>query len=443
VDVRDPASVLKLVKDYFRDPEFFPGASKAVAPKWSPDGPEVKEEATRLYERLAQLLPKGKVVEWAIQPLMRMELRTGKIAKVAGPGAKAADFDETISIREMNPRALQIFGMTKLDTETSFGGIVHHWAQRSIDASRRWMDDLRNQVVRAAHRETPTPQGTQLEAADNSGRYLPVLTAVRQVPALDALQFDLSFIPFDALKILLESGDPYYREYQDTVTRITSSAHSLAPFLTPIATRFLNKWAECVKSLVDSGTRTLGPERLEITRQLVGKTSKYRRVERMTADPEAINSRDWLSFYDDVGKSLTTEKIWVLCVDEADLKSNAKRIEAAWKYFKDRTFQTLYCSPREFELATGETVANAVSGHDVIEDFGEYVKLLKLPMRSYTGDKIPNELPTILRVTESKDCNFFQNMVKCSEVITEDWLRQRLRSSDGHHPGTAGYQGTS
>ena len=420
VDVRDLGDVLKFVKDFLTDSRFFPGASTAIAPKMSPDGPEVREAAADLHKRLSVVIPKREVAEWPAQPLVRLELKTEKIDKATSAAATQADFEKSVLIREMDPRALYIFGMANVDAGTSFGALVKHWAEGKTDASLAWVEDLRAQIVHAAHGMSPTPRWTQVEEADGPEHYTPVLTRWRQVPALNALQFDVSFVPFEAAKVLSVIGDPYQQVYRNAMRKVESLAPSLVPYLTPIATRCFNEWSEYVRKVVGDGAEMRGPERLEITRLLVRATKKHMLVERVIINPQAMqHSRDWLSLYDELGEHADVDKTWMLCVEESAVRSNASEVEAAWRFFKDRQFRTLYCSPRDVERAIGE----AINGHEVIEDFGEYVKLLSLPGGSYTAGARANVLVTTFRETSPEDRRLLRSMIDCSVPITEDWLR--------------------
>lgn len=419
VDVRDPDDVLKLVKDYLTDPGFFPGASAAIAPKLSPDGPEVREAAADLHKNLSAVIPKREVAEWPAQPFVRLELKTDKIDKATSAAATQADFEKSVLIREMDPRAWHIFGIANVDAGKSFGAIVKHWAEGKADASSAWVEDVRAQIVHAAHGKIPTPRWTQLVAVDGQEHYTPVLTRWRQVPTLDALQFDVSLVPFEAAKVLSGIEDPYQLEYRNAMRKVESFAPSLVPYLTPIAARKFNEWAEYIRKIVGDGAEMRGPERLEITRLLVRATKKLMKVERVVGNPKELHSRDWLSFYDELGEDADVDKSWMLCVEECEARSHASKIEASWKFYKDRQFRTLYCSPRDVERAIGE----ALHGHEVIEDFGEYVKLLSLPGGSYTAGAKANVLVTTLRVTSPEDRRLLRSMIDCSTPMSEDWLR--------------------
>jgi hypothetical protein len=157
VDVRNKDEVLKFVKGYLTDPEFFPGVCSALAPKLSPDGPEVKQAAADLYSKLSEEIPKHEASEWPTQPLVRLELKTEDIDKLASVSATLTEFGKSVMVRDVDPRALHIFGITTVDANTSFELLVKHWTEGKTNASPAWVEDLCAQVVRAAHCEIPTP----------------------------------------------------------------------------------------------------------------------------------------------------------------------------------------------------------------------------------------------------------------------------------------------
>ncbi len=426
VDVRDSDAIYAFVQKYLTSPDFFPGADEAVAPKFSADGPPVKEAAKDLHSRLMKVIPKREVAEWSPQPFIRLELKTEDIAQSGSTGADLAQFRNSVIVREMDPHASHIFGISKCEHNTTFEVLVKHWLERKNEKSPAWVEDLQAQLVRAVHGETPDPRWTQLPEADGPERYTPVLTRVRQVSTPEAMQFDISLIPFEAAKVLTGIGDPYLDEYRLAMCKIESLAQSLVPYFTPIAARFFNDWSEYVRKILSDGDIMRGPERLEITRKLVLATKKHMLIERVVANPQTKkHSRDWLAFYEEIGGRADIEKTWMLCVDEHEATVNASEIEAAWKFFNDRKFATLFCAPSDVELAIGEAVPN----HDVIEVFGdfEYVKLLSLPGGSYTADPSKNVLVTTFRTTEPEDRRLLQSMIGCSTPINEDWLRGLLK----------------
>ena len=60
-----------------------------------------------------------------------------------------------------------------------------------------WVRDIEAQVRRAARNEIPAIGWGYLQESDGTGRYVPLLSRVRRVPALRSLQFDVNLVPFD------------------------------------------------------------------------------------------------------------------------------------------------------------------------------------------------------------------------------------------------------
>ena len=135
--------------------------------------------------------------------------------------------------------------------------------------------------------------------------------------------------------------------------------------------------------------------------------------------PAKPHSRDWPAFFDKLGENVEVDKAWMLCVEEPEARSNANAVETAWQLFRDREVRTLYCSPRDAEIAIGE----ALPDHDVTEDFGEYVKSLSPPGRTYTAEVSRNALRTLFRVATAEDRRLLESLSACSTAIVGDRLR--------------------
>lgn len=420
VDVRDPGDVLKFVKAYLTDPEFIPGVGRALAPGFSPDGPEVLEAADSLYERLQEVIPKSEVAEWSAQSVLRLEVKAESGEKALSAVKQAATFEQTVLVAEVTQPAWHIFGLAQVEEGMSIGALIKHWREQCGGASPEWAEDIREQIIRAAMRELPVPRWTQLQEADGKECYAPILTRVRQLPGRDALQFDVSLVPFDPSRMTSAISEPYQREYATAIKRVEAYAPSLMPYLAPVARRHFHGWSEYVRELVTGkeGVMMSGRERLEITRLLVDATKRYVVVEPMVSNPRKMHSVDWIAYYDSLRERSDVEKVWVLCAKEEDVRNRISDVEESWKFRRERGFRTLYCSPRDFELAAGEPL----SENQVIEDFGSYVKFLMLPAGTYTDSKIPNLLATRIRVAEPEERGLLKNIMDCTELMAEDWL---------------------
>lgn len=415
VDVRDAGDVLKFVRMYLTDPQFFPGRGDAVASQLSADGPEVREAADELYARLKAVIPKGEVEEWPVQPVLHLEAKAQP-----GGAAQATDFDQAVLVREMDPRAWHIFGLAQIEAGMPIGALVQHWVEQSGGAAPEWAQDIREQVARAATGELAVPRWARLKEVDGNAYYGPILTRVRKVPARDVLEFDVSLVPLDAGMVWAASNEHYQQAYVAAFKRVSEHAPSLIPYLLPVARRRFQDWTDDVRELVSRGILMSGPERLEITRSLVDVTRRYVVVEPMVSKPRVMHSRDWITYYDSLRERPEVDKQWILCAREEDVKSRIADVEDSWKFRQERGFRTMYCSPRELKLATGR----ALPDNQVIEDLGRYIKLLELPGGAYTAGEVPNELVTTFRDTTPEDRSLLTSIVDCAEMVGEDWLKR-------------------
>ncbi|MGA2405865.1 MAG: hypothetical protein ABSF81_03825 [Bacteroidales bacterium] len=215
------------------------------------------------------------------------------------------------------------------------------------------------------------------------------------------------------------TGDKYYQEFKSAFANVESFADKLMPFFLPIASRYLLEWSEFIGSLITDGIEMSGPERLEITRLLTLETKKYSLIEQITGNPTEMHSLDWISFYNQIGKQGDIEKRWILSVEMDEVTKKRNDIAMAWRFFRERNFETLYCSPTEFRRATGEKLP----GYNVIENMGEYIKLLMLPDSTYTSGEHPNMLHTTIRISSPLDRRTLESIIRCSTNIDEQLFK--------------------
>ena len=201
VNVRDKEDVLKFVRAFLTDPQFFPGVGKAIAPKLQPNGDEVRQAAQDLSEELAAVTPKSNVAEWAAQPLIQLQLSldiADKLAVEAGdPGDMGIQVSDATTVSYLDPQALQIFGISDLAPGTKLSGLAVRWAEKRPGGSMDWVRDMEAQVRRAARNDVPAIGWGYLQNVDDSGQHIPLLSRVRRVPSTRTLQFDVHLVPFD------------------------------------------------------------------------------------------------------------------------------------------------------------------------------------------------------------------------------------------------------
>lgn len=418
VDMHSKDDIFKLVQSFLTQTDFFPGGDKALAPNLSSDGPEIMEKADDLYEKLKDEIHEH-VSEEHVQPFIQLELKIDKKAKITSDTATLTEFGKSLQVSDINSRAQQIFGALNAKSCKTFETLVKRLAEGNADESPAWVKDLQGQIVNATRYEFPVPCGSLLE--DGTEHYMPVLTHYREGPA-DMLQFDVNLVPLETDKVLSGIGDPYIQEYQNAKKKVKEFAPSLYDYFTPIATRYFSDWSEYVRKVANDGVEMRSREKLEITQLLVDATKEHTLIERKVGDPQKIHNFDWHLFYDKLGKNTEVNKVWILCVEEEEARNKVNEVEAAWRFFKDKKFRTLYCSPQNVECAMDCSIDEVVNERDVIENFGEYMKLVSLPERSFIAAMKANALVITFRKANNKDRNLLKSLDECSTEMTEDWL---------------------
>ena len=202
VDARDREDVQKFVRSFLTDSRFFPGSEKAVAPRFAADGREVHEAAEELFASLAKVLPRAEVAEWPAQPLVSLQLPLETVEKLSvevGPSHLDSLVRESALLTAVDHQARQLFGIAEVRAGLSFKEFLERWAQQQPGASLEWSQEIVSQVARAARGEIPSLRWVYLRGTGGTARYAPALTRVRRVPALQAMQFDISFLPYDTL----------------------------------------------------------------------------------------------------------------------------------------------------------------------------------------------------------------------------------------------------
>lgn len=201
VNVREREDVLKFVKAFLTDPQFFPGINRAVAPRLAPSGEEVRKSADELFVSLGKVIPGSDEAEWPAQPLLQLQLASDIVDKLGAEGGVPAEHaiqvaDVTV-VSFLDPQARQIFGVADLAPGTTLSGLAMRWSEKAPVRAVDWVRDIEAQVRRAARKEIPAIGWGYLQETDSSGRYVPLLSRARRVPALRSMQFDVNLVPFD------------------------------------------------------------------------------------------------------------------------------------------------------------------------------------------------------------------------------------------------------
>lgn len=203
VTVRESEDILKFVRSFLTDPRFFPDLGRALAPRLPPTGDEIREAAEDLHKSLAVVLPTVEVAEWAAQPLIRLQLPLETVDKLSAEaragGASSIELGDVIAVSFLDQQAKQIFGIAELSPGTKLSGLAARWLEAVPGQTLEWVRDVEAQLRRAARGEIPTVSWGYMREVGGQARYAPLLTRVRRVPALRALQFDVNLLPYDDL----------------------------------------------------------------------------------------------------------------------------------------------------------------------------------------------------------------------------------------------------
>ena len=213
-------------------------------------------------------------------------------------------------------------------------------------------------------------------------------------------------------------GDRYYQEFKNAFAEVRAHAKELLPFFLPIANGFFSDWNKYTERISHEGDDMLGPDRLEITRNITFATKKYEIIERFAEDPGEIHTPAWRNFYDRIGALEDIEKRWTLCIEPETLVENRALVKLAWTFFHERKFTTRYLAPCDYTVSCGEPLPDA----DVIENFGRFIKLLKFNGAGYTSGPKPDALHTTIRVCDRTDETMLTLINECSRDIDLSWI---------------------
>jgi hypothetical protein len=201
VNTREKEDVLKFVKAFLTDPAFFPEAGRAVAPKLAPSGGDVQRAADDLFEQLSHVVPKSDVAEWSAQPLIQLQLANDVVEKLSAEGAgstvSSLSISDVTTVSSLDPQARQVFGVSDLAPGTRLSGLALRWLESHPGRPNDWVREIEAQLRSAARNDIPGTSWGYLQNAEQSPRYVPILSRARRLPALRCVQFDVNLVLFD------------------------------------------------------------------------------------------------------------------------------------------------------------------------------------------------------------------------------------------------------
>ena len=203
VNALDPVSVQKLANDFLTSPDFFPDHDEAVAPGFSPNGNEVQQAATWLYEELKKVVPSDPEEgdDWSTVPFLRLQLTFAEVDAIkkldAEEGARAVL--EQARVNEIDSEAKRLFGVGVVERFAPFRGLIDGWQQVRPDLPTEWIDELAEQVRTASFWRTPRFRWQLMNSVNHSdqAKYAPILSRVRSVPRERCHHFNIYFSKFE------------------------------------------------------------------------------------------------------------------------------------------------------------------------------------------------------------------------------------------------------
>lgn len=206
VDPRKLADIHRFVKEFLTSTEFFPGFPAAVAPGFSPDGPEVAEAAQYLFEKLQTLLPPPdaeQFEEWPAWPYIQLELTLEQTNSICTADKNRRTevslqlLENEAVVREGDKVAERLFGMAGFPEGIKFRSLIDSWRDGEVTPSSRWLESLARQVAAAAQWRWLEPTWELMQGLDGDSWYAPVINRVRRSKAQRIMQFDVYFQRFE------------------------------------------------------------------------------------------------------------------------------------------------------------------------------------------------------------------------------------------------------
>ena len=200
VNVRQKDEIHAFVKQYFTNVGFFP--SLGVEPfggHFSPDAIAAKAEA--LFGSLVTFPAIDPTVEWQTWPYLQLELPVSLCNRIKDLVTPMSRVEQLTVIRQntkitvADPKALTIFGLAGLASDTPFSNLAMVWQnafnnQKTAD----WFDSCCEQVLTAALEKLPAIAPAPVRSVQSDKDYIPLITKVRRSSYQGTVRFDLYFI---------------------------------------------------------------------------------------------------------------------------------------------------------------------------------------------------------------------------------------------------------
>ena len=204
VNVRNQDSVRGFIKQYYKDPNFFPSLSAPFGGFLEPD--VVRDKADDLFGKLTSFPVIDPAIEWQTWPFLNLELPLAAVDRIKDVVAPLSQGDRVSQVRThakvvvADPKALAIFGLAGLTPDAPFSNLAAHWEAAHPGEKAAWFDSCCEQIATAAAEKLPNGSPLPVRAVDPQRQYVPLTTRVRRSSYEGIARFDLYFVD-------LPSGD--------------------------------------------------------------------------------------------------------------------------------------------------------------------------------------------------------------------------------------------
>ena len=207
------------------------------------------------------------------------------------------------------------------------------------------------------------------------------------------------------LLVALSEADGHWEAFRASYDRVSSLSGALAPFLLPIAQRYLELWRRDVEAIgIGSAEMMPSGERLLITKQLIDTYKTFESVQCFPpGDPLKIYTPNWLRFNEELAKRKDVTKRWILMTPRSSWPLSRLGIQQLHSYFRQRGFKVSAVDPATVEKALNR----ALPSHNAFERIGPVVKYLKID-RTFHSGKTTRPLETVLRIANHDDLQLWE-----------------------------------
>lgn len=203
VNVRNQESVRGFIKQYYKDPGFFPSLSAPFGGHLEPD--VVRDKADDLFGRLSSFPVIDPTIEWQTWPFLNVELplaivdRIKDVVAPLGPGDRASQVRAHAKVVVADPKALAIFGLAGLTPDAPFSNLAAHWEDAYAGERAAWFDSCCEQIATAAAEKLPHSGPVPVRGVDSQRQYAPLTTRVRRSSYEGIARFDLYFVELPSI----------------------------------------------------------------------------------------------------------------------------------------------------------------------------------------------------------------------------------------------------